>query len=145
METTMELSKAAVVENLANGHRMAPVIVLGAATAFTLPAGVGGSGDIVLASADNAVVTLPKASTCQGQMVTVVNAANDGDALIDIEPNADDAIIGTVAAVSSGGALDKRWRNTKLTANKGDYTTLVSNGGTAWYIIGGVGVWASET
>lgn len=105
---------------------------------------VSDSDGIIMDATDNALITLPAASTLAGMCITVMNTAANGAALISIDPNAADAIVGTVAAVSASGTANKDWRNTKATAKKGDYTTLVSDGTNTWYIIGGVGVWASE-
>jgi hypothetical protein len=102
-------------------------------------------GIVISAAADNDVVTLPDAAAGnKGLRVTVVNVAADDAAKVSISPHSSDKIVGTVAAVTSGGVADKDWINTKVGANKGDYTTLVSDGTDTWYIVGGVGVWASE-
>lgn len=103
-------------------------------------------GIVILAGANNDVVSLPNAATAnKGCVVIVINMAADDQAKVSISPDASDKIIGTVAAVSSSGAAGKDWINTKSGANQGDYTTLVSNGVDSWIIIGGVGVWASES
>lgn len=101
-------------------------------------------GGTILASTDAAVVTLPLAADHPGAIVRVINAAADDAALISISPQSADSIRGTVAAVSASGTANKDWQNTKSGANRGDYTVLQSDGLTSWYIIGGVGVWASE-
>jgi hypothetical protein len=102
-------------------------------------------GIVIQDLTDNAVITLPNiAAGNKGMQVTVQNTGADGAAKISISPDASDKIVGTVGAVQSGGVADKDWINTKATANQGDYTTLVSDGTDTWWIIGGVGVWASE-
>ena len=107
-------------------------------------------GDIVvLAGADNDVVQLPACAAANlGLQVTVINTGADGAALVSISPNAADQIFGTIANAAadsvSSAVADKDWQNTKATANNGDYTRLVSDGSTGWYIVGGVGIWASQ-
>ncbi len=100
---------------------------------------------------DTLVQTLPAvgAETAPyGSMITFLNTGADGNNLITIAPNADDAIFGTIANAAadsvSGGADDKDLVNTKATANNGDRITLMSDGVTGWYITDGVGIWASE-
>lgn len=102
-------------------------------------------GNIVIQDlTDNAVITLPAvAAGNKGHVVTLINTAASGAAKVSLAPNAADGIYGTVGAVSSSGTDNKAWNNTKATALKGDYTTLVSDGVNGWWIIGGVGVWAS--
>jgi hypothetical protein len=41
--------------------------------------------------------------------------------------------------------VNKDWINTKASANKGDYVVIRAVALTQWYIIGGVGIWASES
>jgi uncharacterized repeat protein (TIGR04076 family) len=73
------------------------------------------------------------------------NTGADGNNIITISPNAADAIHGTVAAIQSGGVANKDWINTKATANKGDWCSLVAIEAGSWYLTGGDGVWASES
>jgi len=101
------------------------------------------SGALIQSATDSAVITLG-ASLPAGTVVTVQNTGADGAALVSISPAAADKIVGTVDSVQSDGALDKDWQNTKATANQGDFTTLVYDGVDTWWIVGGVGVWASE-
>lgn len=110
---------------------------------YTVTAADGGA--VFIDATDNAVITLPDAAAAnKGLKVTVINAAADGEALISISPHSSDKIYGTIGSVSFGGVAGKDIQNTKATANKGDFATLVSDGATGWYVIGGVGVWASE-
>jgi len=108
--------------------------------------GLGDSGTIFLVGTDALVVTLP--ATKKGVSFTFVNSGADGNNIITISPNADDAIIGTIANAAadsvSGAVADKDIINTKATANKGDRITLVGDGVDGWYIVEGVGIWASE-
>lgn len=99
---------------------------------------------VIQTAVDGAVITLPLAADHKGLVITVQNTGAAGAAGVSISPNALDKIVGTVGAVQSDGVADKDWINTKATTMQGDYTTLISDGGTTWWIIGGVGVWASE-
>jgi hypothetical protein len=104
------------------------------------------SGNIFLIGTDALAITLP--ATKKGVSYTFINSGADGNNLITISPNEDDAIFGTVANATadsvSGGVDDKDIINTKATANKGDRITLIGDGDSGWYITEGVGIWASE-
>ena len=117
---------------------------------------------IFFIATDALTMTLPAvaaATAPKGMKVTFVNTGADGNNIITISPNASDAIYGSCAASAGGnadattadglvskasGTDDKDWVNTKATANKGDRVTLVSDGSTGWFIVEGVGIWASE-
>lgn len=105
------------------------------------------SGSTVAVATDALVATLPTAVPA-GTNFTFRNDGADGAVALTISPNALDKIVGTVANAAadsvSGGALDKDIVNTKATANKGDYIKLIYDGTDTWYIVGGVGIWASE-
>lgn len=108
-------------------------------------------GGKYLIATDALVQTLPAvgAETAPfGSRLTFVNSGADGNNLITLAPNAADAIFGTIANAAqdnvSDGVVDKDFVNTKATANKGDWITLESDGSTGWFIIGGVGIWASQ-
>jgi hypothetical protein len=107
---------------------------------------LGDSGTVFLVGTDALVVTLP--ATSKGTSFTIVNSGADGNNIITISPNSNDAVIGTIANAAadsvSGGVDDKDIINTKATANKGDRITLVGDGDAGWYITEGVGIWASE-
>jgi hypothetical protein len=95
---------------------------------------------------DAKVITLPKIDANNvGMEFKFRNTGADGNNIITISPNAADAIHGTVAAIQSGGVADKDWINTKATANKGDWCSLVALEAGSWYLTGGDGVWASES
>lgn len=104
------------------------------------------SGKTFLVGTDALTVTLP--ATSAGVRYKFINSGADANNIITISPNANDAIFGTVqnaAADSvSGGVVDKDIINTKATANKGDYIVIEGDGADGWYIVGGVGIWASE-
>ena len=104
------------------------------------------SGTKYLVGTDALVVTLP--STKKGVEFTIINSGADGNNIITISPAAGDAIIGSIANAAadsvSGGVDGKDIINTKSTANKGDRITLIGDGASGWYIVEGVGIWASE-
>ncbi len=104
-------------------------------------------------------ITLPLAATYPGLTVTFVNMGAATNNIVAIAPNALDAIVGNVSssvgknadATTADGLVDisgevasKEWRNTAATSNTGDRITLMSNGGTSWIILSGVGIWVSE-
>ena len=100
----------------------------------------GDSGKVFLVGTDALTITLP--ATKAGVRYTFVNSGDDDAVLITISPNASDAVIGTIAAVSMTASDDGDLTNTKSGANKGDWCTIVGDGNEGWYIIGGDGVWA---
>jgi hypothetical protein len=109
--------------------------------------GSADDGDAIITTAtDTAVITLPDAAAGNaGKRITVVNTAADGAALISVSPHASDAIRGGIMAARASGTVDKDLQNTKATALKGDYVILFSDGSGSWYIIGGMGVWVSQS
>lgn len=128
------------------------VLVSGGA-AYTVGSGAVADADcVILTATDNAVITLPDAAPGNaGMRVTVVNSAAAGAALISISPHSSDKIFGGIHGASGGTLVtfgevaNKDIQNTKATALKGDYAVLVSDGALGWYVIGGKGVWASES
>jgi|TARA_Y100000296_G_C4983154_1_gene161655 hypothetical protein len=98
------------------------------------------SGKVFLVGTDALTVTLP--ATKAGVRYTFVNSGADGAVLITVSPNSNDKVMGTIAAVSMTASDDGDLTNTKVTANKGDWATIVGDGSDGWYIIGGDGVWA---
>lgn len=116
------------------------------------------SGDVVAGDAgidqnvatDALVITLPKIEAGNlGMTFLFRNTGADGNNIITLSPNAADGINGTIANSSAdsvaSGVVNKDWVNTKATANKGDYCILRAVALTQWYVIGGVGIWASES
>ena len=113
----------------------------------TIKAGSAGIDQNV--ATDALVVTLPKIEAGDlGLTFLFRNTGADGNNTITLSPNAADAIHGTIANSAAdsvaGGVVDKDFSNTKATANKGDYVIIRAVALTEWYIIGGVGIWASE-
>ena len=112
-----------------------------------IPAGSAGIDQNV--ATDALVITLPKIEAGDlGLTYLFRNTGADGNNTVTLSPNASDAIHGTIANSAAdsvaGGVVNKDFVNTKATANKGDYVILRAVALTEWYIIGGVGIWASE-
>lgn len=97
----------------------------------------GDSGTVKLIDTDGVVITLP--STVAGMTFTFVNAGADGTVGFALSPAAADKIMGN----GYTSADNKDVTNTKATAKKGDYITLV---GTAdgWFIQAVRGIFAYE-
>lgn len=98
---------------------------------------------------DALVITLPKITAeTLGMTFTFRNTGADGAAILSIDPNDTDSINGTISNAAAdavaGGVAGKKFNNTKATANNGDYITLQAQALTKWFVVGGVGIWASE-
>ena len=98
---------------------------------------------------DALVITLPLIdSNNLGMEFTFRNTGADGNNIITLSPNALDGVNGSIANAAAdsvaSGAANKDLVNTKATANKGDWCTIKAVAAGAWYITGGVGIWASE-
>jgi hypothetical protein len=149
MEATVPTESRQQVLDLADGRipgtakLTRQILSMGAATALTLRSAEDRFA-AVQALTDNSVVTLPLAADSAGCEIRVQNVGAATAAKVSISPQAADKIVGTVGAVQSGGVANKDWINAKGTTKQGDFTVLMSDGGTTWWIVGGVGVWASE-
>ena len=86
-----------------------------------------------------AKVTLP--AVAAGLHFTIVNGADDAVALIEVDPNANDEILGPDYA----GTDDKDWQNTAATAICGDYLEIQGGATAGWAVTAIKGVWAQET
>ena len=109
--------------------------------------GAEDSGKTFLVGTDALVVTLPAAS--KGLLeYTFINSGADGNNIITISPASTDGIWGTItlaaAVVDLGGVDDKDLINTKASSIKGNAVTIVSDGGTEWYVKSSTGIWAAE-
>ena len=98
---------------------------------------------------DSKVMTLPAIDANNiGMELTFRNTGADGNNTITLSPAAADGINGTIANAAAdsvaSGTANKNLVNTKATANKGDWCTIKAVAAGAWYITGGVGIWASE-
>lgn len=110
---------------------------------------------------DAKTISLPAVSEDnKGMVITVINLGADGNNIVTISPASGDGIKGSLPA-SEGSNADATtadslvskatgtdgadFENTKATANEGDRVTLMSDGDADWWILGGVGVWASAS
>jgi hypothetical protein len=96
------------------------------------------SGKIIYLGTDAKTITLP--ATDAGLTITIVNSAADGTAQIAISPNASDKIMGR--DLTAADNLDLI--NTKATAKRGDFVTLVADGADGWFVVAQRGTWAQE-
>lgn len=84
-----------------------------------------------------------------GSTITFRNTGADANNTVVVSPKSTNRIVGSIvkasAVFSASGTLDKDCINTKATSKKGDYITLRAVTLTDWYIVGGVGIWASES
>jgi hypothetical protein len=113
----------------------------------SIPAGDAGVDQNI--STDGLVVSLPQIHSGNiGLTFLFRNTGADGNNIITLSPHSTDSINGTIANASAdsvaSGVANKDWVNTKATANNGDYVILRAVSLTKWYIVGGVGIWASE-
>jgi len=138
------MAKEFKTDALGNNAEVQGAIVQEITASATL--GLGDSGTVYLVGTDALVVTLP--ATKKGAKFSFINSGADGNNIITISPNANDAIIGSIANAAAdsvaSGVADKDIINTKATSNKGDRITLVGDGVDGWYIVEGVGIWASQ-
>tara|TARA_R110001592_G_scaffold19322_1_gene79426 strand:- start:263 stop:682 length:420 start_codon:yes stop_codon:yes gene_type:complete len=77
------------------------------------------------------------------------NTGADAAVKLVISPKASNKIVGSLtqaaAVFSASGTLGKDLENTKATALNGDWVALRAVSLTEWYIIGGQGIWISES
>ena len=117
-------------------------------TATTTFTAADASGTYNVAT-DAIVLNLPTITAeTIGMEFSFRNTGADGAVLLSIDPSSTDGINGSIAnaaadSVASGG-VGKKLNNTKATANNGDYVILKAVALTKWFIVGGVGIWASE-
>jgi len=94
--------------------------------------------------------TIDLPSTVAGCVLNFMFKGTDGGALVDISPAAADAIHGSCyeetgdSLVQFSGADNADIGLTKVTANTGDYITLVGDGVDGWYVAGCAGIWANN-
>ena len=115
-------------------------------TTFT----IADSGKTINVGTDAKVMTLPLITTDNiGMVFKFRNTGADGAVLLSIDPNDADGINGTIANAAAdsvaSGVVGKKLNNTKATANNMDYVVLEAVALTKWAIVGGVGIWASES
>jgi len=95
-------------------------------------------GVIQLVDTDAKTVTLP--ATAPGLEYTIVNTGADGAVLVTISPQAADKISGAGLTPAD----NKDLLNTKATAKKGDFVTLLADGVDGWVVTRLAGTWARE-
>jgi hypothetical protein len=110
-------------------------------TAVDLTTTVVHVGTVIYVTVTTKIVTLLTAVA--GHEFTIVNPAAFGDSVIVIDPQVGDSIIGG-SGFSAGGA-GKTFTNTKLTAHRGDFLSVIFGGTNTWTITGGRGVWAIQS
>jgi hypothetical protein len=100
------------------------------------------NGKIIYVDTDTKIVTLlaVAAGAFAGYQVTVVNSAAAGAALVEVDYNNSDLMAGGCGLAATGDGV--KTSNTKATAKRGDYITLVSNGGTGYNLVARRGTWA---
>lgn len=96
-------------------------------------------GKIIYVDTDAKTITLP--ATDVGISVTLVNAGGFGTVLLKIAPNANDQINGA----DFTAADNKYIGNTKATAQRGDFITLLADGTDGWFVTAIRGTWLRET
>lgn len=105
-------------------------------------------GGTFYSATDGVTFTLPTAATA-GCRIKIQNSGAAGAAGIAITRAGSDTIVGSywkpgaanVATLTTLTATTT-YTNTKATTLLGDYFWLESDGGTTWYIIGAMGIWA---
>lgn len=107
------------------------------------------SAKVFLVGTDALTITLPKIADMEpGVYYTFINIGADAAVALTLSPNAADGINGPIANAAAdsdaSGGDGKDLVNTKATANQGDRVTIVSDGEADWFILEGVGIWASE-
>ena len=116
-------------------------------TSLSIAAGDAGIDQNI--ATDALVITLPQIHSGNiGLTYLFRNTGADGNNIITLSPHSTDGFNGSIANAAAdsvaSGVVDKDWVNTKATANKGDYVIIRAVALTQWYIVGGVGIWASE-
>lgn len=96
------------------------------------------SGKIIYVDTDAKTITLPAVEA--GIKVTLVNAGSYGTVALTISPNANDMIEG----MDLTGADNKDIVNTKATAQRGDFVTLLGANADGWMVVASRGIWARE-
>lgn len=115
------------------------------ATAATLTAADSGKVTIVTATSGTPTFTLPAAATA-GLTFTFVNGHASNEVLINVVTG--DNIVGKTHGAENATGIattaNTGIKNTAATDVIGDFVTLVSGGGTTWYMTAVAGVWATQ-
>jgi len=144
-QSSLEKKLADIAELIYN-NRNANAVTVTADTTLT----EDDSGKTYNLGTDGKAFTLPKITADNiGMKFRFRNIGADGAVGLTISPNAVDGINGSIPNSAgdsvASGAVGKDLVNTKTTANKGDWVEIEAVAATAWYINGGVGIWASES
>jgi len=97
------------------------------------------SGKLMATVTDAVVFTLPAVAT--GNFFTIMNAGQDADALISVQPNSVDKI----SAPDNAGTDNKPYKNTKTTARCGDLMALAYKDAAGWQVTAQRGTWTEDT
>lgn len=98
------------------------------------------SGKVIYVDTDAVVLTMTAIATLlSGFEVTVVNAAANGTALIEIDPNSSEVMSGGCGLAAGTGG--QKLSNTKTTAKRGDFVKIVGNA-TGFTTVAQRGTWA---
>lgn len=95
-------------------------------------------GKIIYVDTDAVVVTLPVTATAG--FVTLVNAGADGTVGFSVDPATADKVMGPDIA----GTDNKDLINTKATAKRGDFVTLMAGHADGWVVVDKRGTWDTE-
>lgn len=125
------------------GTIQTPLTVTGTATLTTADCG---QTIFVTAGIDTKTITLP--ATVAGCTYKFVYTGADGGALLDISPNASDAVHGSCTLAASvlelSGSDDADFGFTKATINTGDTVTITGDGSVGWFIEACAGILANN-
>ena len=116
-------------------------------SSVSVPAGDAGIEHNI--ATDGLVISLPKINSGNlGLTFLFRNTGADANNIITLSPDSADSFNGSIANAAAdsvaSGVAGKDWINTKATANNGDYVVIRAVALTKWYIVGGVGIWASQ-
>lgn len=96
------------------------------------------NGKVIFIDTDAKTITLP--ATVVGYNLTFVNLGAYGTVAINLSPNINDKIMGPNIA----GNDNKDLINTKATAKRGDFVSLLGDGVNGWHVTRMRGTWAEE-
>jgi hypothetical protein len=112
----------------------------------TLTSAECGTVMFVTAAIDTNTITLP--ATSAGCVYEFVYNGADGGALLDISPQAADAVHGSCTLAASvlelSGSDDADFGFTKATINTGDRVTIVGDGSVGWFVTDCAGILANN-
>jgi hypothetical protein len=95
------------------------------------------TGKLIYVTADDKTITLPAVA---GMAFRIANGGAFGTVELDVAPNASDLII----YKDSAGTDNHGLKNTKATAQRGDYLDIEYGDATGWIVRKSVGTWADK-